>query len=161
MQRVVNKIVRNCWATTPFFFKFKICQKDLFLMTRPVFIIQYNRHLYCVNPRGDHWVKFGQCDQYERVLADLGITLQYLKCFVSVIGTSHVNKWYHWKAESFFSVSCIQEHTLECQISFPICVFIWWKMPPFTHLIWHYTIIKFKHLCQPIFSDNCGKLCRA
>ena len=34
------------------------------------------------------------------------------------------------------------------------------KMPPYTHLIWHYTIIKFKKICQPIFSDDRGKLCR-
>ena len=33
-------------------------------------------------------------------------------------------------------------------------------MPLYTHLIWHYTIIKFKRLYQPIFSDNRGKLCR-
>ena len=32
--------------------------------------------------------------------------------------------------------------------------------PLYTHLIWHYTIIKFKRLYQPIFSDNRGKLCR-
>ena len=28
------------------------------------------------------------------------------------------------------------------------------------HLIWPYIIIKFKQLCQPIFLDNHGELCR-
>ena len=70
--------------------------------------------------------------------------------------------WYH--------ITCVQINdttykqlkyqTLECRISVPIRVLIWWKMPPYMQLIWHYTIIKFKHLCQPIFSDNRGKLCR-
>ena len=43
--------------------------------------------------------------------------------------------------------------TLECRIA-SLYVYLFDKKC-------HYAIIKFKHLCQPIFSDNCDKLCRA
>lgn len=66
---------------------------------------QYVSHI-SVNPRGDHWVEFRPRNQCKMGSGQSSCGV-IVTIFISVTSTSHLNKWYYWKAESIFVLSYI------------------------------------------------------